>query len=74
MKKVKLQYFKQSGKYYAEGEFETDEVQAYHVHEQVRQMQELGTLPGLAAGCREYDIYVDTSALDSHFPVIIRAI
>lgn len=42
--KVKLTYFKETGKYYSEGEYESEERYPWDVHKEVRQMKKL---PGL---------------------------
>ena len=48
--KVKLIYFKASGKYYSEGEYETQHKHMWKIFAEVRQMHRDGKLPGLTAG------------------------
>ena len=55
--KVKLQYFKASGKYYSEGEYDTS-LEDWEVYAEVKTMLRLGTLPGLRDGCVEFDVLV----------------
>jgi len=59
-RKVKLTYFKDSGKYYSEGEYLTS-VAEYHdwmLYNEVKEMRALGKLPGLIEGATEFDILV----------------
>ena len=58
MQKVKLTYFKESGKYYSEGEFETEHPE-YHdwlIIADIKRMVKAGKLPGLIQGCTEFHI------------------
>jgi hypothetical protein len=58
--KVKLTYFKESGKYYSNGEYETKQQMMYDVYEEVRQMQKDGKLPGLVdGGGKEFTVLVE---------------
>jgi len=50
MKKVKLQYFKETGKYYSSGEYESKKEHAWDICAEVREMRAFGTLPGLREG------------------------
>lgn len=72
MQTVKLTYFKKSGKYYSEGEYES-EVPEYHdwqIYEEVRKFQTDGKLPGLVDGCVEFDILVGGETV---VPALIKA-
>jgi len=50
--KVKLTYFKDSGKYYSEARYASMNEFDYLVYREVREMVERGDLPGLRAGAR----------------------
>lgn len=45
--KVVLTYFKPTGKYYSEGEYETEKQYMYEVYDEVRQKADNKTLPGI---------------------------
>lgn len=66
MKKVKLTYFKRSGKYYANGEYRTDPMMYYDIVTEVRRMLNGGNLPGLVDGCKEFDILVEVRNAPPH--------
>lgn len=48
--KVKLTYFKDTGKYYSEGEYESRCLQLYAIWDEVRDMLRKGKRPGLVDG------------------------
>ena len=48
--KVVLTYFKESGKYYSEGEYLSNELHMYEIFAEVREMLDRGTRPGLVDG------------------------
>ena len=50
MKKVHLTYFKGSGKYYCEGEYESEHQLDFYIYSQVRDFNILQKLPGLSTG------------------------
>lgn len=47
MTKVKLTYFKPSGKYYSEGEYNSAYTYAFDIYQEVRQLNKIANLPGL---------------------------
>jgi hypothetical protein len=55
---VKLTYFKQNGKYYSDGEYNTNLTEYYSVINEVRNMKREGNLPGLIEGSNEGIILV----------------
>jgi hypothetical protein len=67
-RKVKLTYFKESGKYYTEGIYQTKvpEYYDFDVYSEVRMMARTGKLPGLVAGCVEFDILISGSTVVPH--------
>lgn len=56
--KIKLDYFKESGKYYSSGEYESNHLMMYDVYDEVREMAKTGHLPGLVEGCTEFTVLV----------------
>jgi hypothetical protein len=63
--KVKLTYFKESGKYYTEGSFTTKK-HFYDVIVEVRDMMAEGRLPGLVLGAKEFDVLVEIPNAPPH--------
>lgn len=85
--KVKLTYFKPSGKYYSDGVFETDTTPTqkqfdlginikplYQIWEEVERMRDVtGNLPDLCDGCgKEFDILVEVPDHPHAHPHIVR--
>jgi hypothetical protein len=54
--KVKLTYFKASGKYYSEGEYDSDHPweEGWKIYSEVKNMLNSRQLPGLIEGCSEF--------------------
>lgn len=72
MSKIKLLYFKPSGKWGYEGELEfPDSGGMYHLNELIREMKHLKELPGLTSGSWDGPIYIDSSEHPSGFPQLI---
>ena len=72
--KVKLTYFKDSGKYYSEGEFEVDDPnQMYEIFRLVRNLQQQKRLPGLVDGATFNYIYVEAPGHEHDHPALIIA-
>lgn len=69
MYKVELQYFKQGGKFYTEGSYETDKEQMYEVSDEVRKMREEGKLPGICGS--EWIVYVSADEHPNGYPLLI---
>lgn len=58
--KVKLTYFESSGKFYSEGEYESEHTHVFDIFKEVLEMQENKNLPGLTKGIGEmFGIRVD---------------
>lgn len=51
MRKIHLTYFKPSGKYYSEGEYNSDQLYEWEIYDEVRKMQKY---PGLMGGWEGY--------------------
>ena len=48
--KVKLSYFKSGGKWYSDGEYRSTKWWLHDIHNEVRDLQKTGNLPGLFRG------------------------
>lgn len=73
MANIKLQYFKKSGKFYSDGEYETQLTHPHEVSDEIRQMQVDGKLPGLVDGSgKEFYIYTALETLDLGFPMLFQ--
>lgn len=68
---VKIQYFKQSGKFYSEGEYLTDKLQMYEIFLEVRGMLHNGRRPGLVNGNDEFIAYVLVADHPHSTPMLI---
>ncbi len=68
--KVLLTYFKESGKYYSEGEYETNEPLLFKIWEKVRFMN---VHPGLSGRWVEGPIFVTVPEHPHEHPHFVRA-
>lgn len=59
--KVQLTYFKDTGKYYSKGEYETEKEHLHEIWDEVREMIRQGTRPGLIKGCHEFHTLVNVA-------------
>jgi hypothetical protein len=57
--KVQLTYFKDTGKFYGGGEYDTDKDALYEIWDEVREMIKQGIRPGLVEGCHEFHTLVN---------------
>lgn len=57
--KVKLTYFKETGKYYSEGEYETLKEHMFEIFREVRGRKIQGCLPGLIQGTNEFIVLIE---------------
>ncbi len=57
--KVKLTYFKESGKYYSEGDYSSTKLQMYEIFAEVRKLRDGGKLPGLVEGAVDFHILIE---------------
>lgn len=69
--KIKLTYFRRSGKYYSDGEYVTQNTDMFAVFEEVRRMYEGGVLPGLVAGHSYFIVYIDANMHPRGYPGLI---
>ena len=70
MYEIKLEYFKESGKYYTEGVYSTDLEHVFEIVEEVKLLREQSMLPGI--DCWEGYIYLNTEQVPNGYPVIIK--
>jgi len=68
---VYLTYYKESGKYYSEGVYETEKEHLYEIWEEIYQMRKQGRLPGLIEGAHEFHISVDVPDHPHNHPRLI---
>uniref|UniRef100_A0A6M3LQH1 Uncharacterized protein n=1 Tax=viral metagenome TaxID=1070528 RepID=A0A6M3LQH1_9ZZZZ len=66
--KVELTYFKESGKYYSEGSYETPEISLYQIFEQVKLLIDTKKLPGLMEGHSDFYVLVDVPSHPNRRP------
>jgi hypothetical protein len=69
--KVQLTYFKDTGKYYGEGEYETNLDSLSDIWDEVRIMIKLGRRPGLIAGCHEFHTLINVPGHKHEHPRLI---
>lgn len=60
MTKVKLTYFRDTGKYYGAGTYQTRHVNMYDIRDEVWKMRDDGMLPGIYNKC--WHILIDVEA------------
>ncbi len=68
---VKLTYFKPSGKYYSDGEYESNKEDLWEIWNEVEQKRESGHLPGLIEGHSPFIVSVDVPDHPHNHPHLI---
>lgn len=73
MKKIKLSYFRPSGKFYASGELMWPDDQAmFKLFDHIKYLQQEGDLPGLVKfGGKAFYIHVDADMHPRDYPALI---
>lgn len=66
---VKLTYFKESGKYYTEGNYITQKKEIFEIHDEVREMKAKRSLPGITGN--ELTVHVDIPGHPDNHPRLI---
>lgn len=76
--KVKLLYFKnfggrhgKGGKYYSEGEYQTEEQDLGKIWDEVERKRAAGDLPGLVPGAKEFHVLIDVPNHPINHPHLI---
>ena len=69
--RVKLQYFKPSGKYYTSGEYVTTKKHMHEIFEEVQHKLLTRTLPGLVQGHSGFTVYVRAPEHVHDYPALI---
>lgn len=69
--KVNLVYFKQSGKYYSEGSYETNRKELYEIWYDVSLLMQDKELPGLTQGHSNFIVSVDVPEHPNNHPHLI---
>lgn len=69
--KVHLTYFKQNGKYYSDGEYETQKGHLFEIFEEVHKMLIARTCPGLIAGHSDFIVLVDVPKHPFNHPHLV---
>lgn len=68
---VKLTYFKQSGKYYSEGEYYSKEEDMWRIFDEVRRLLQNKVLPGLIEGHSNFIVYVEVPDHRHNYPTLV---
>lgn len=72
--RVQLTYFKDTGKYQNEGEYETNLEHLFEIWEEVREMLSQGKRPGLVDGHEGYHVLVNVAGhIHEHPRLLIGA-
>lgn len=66
--RVKLTYFKNSGKYYSEGFYKTSKEELFEIWDEVRSMLSDGIRPGLCDGHSEFHVLVNVLGHKHNLP------
>jgi hypothetical protein len=69
--KVKLIYFKPSGKFYADGGYDTTLTNLWDIWGEVEEMLLRGLLPDMVEGAREFIMYVEVPEHPHNHPHLI---
>jgi len=69
--KVCLEYYRESGKWYADGEYETTLVRMHEIFREVRKIRDARILPGLVPEHSKYIVRVEVPGHDANCPHLI---
>ncbi|WP_291567144.1 MULTISPECIES: hypothetical protein [unclassified Clostridium] len=69
MYKIKLEYFKHSGKFYTEEDYTTIKENMINVLDEIKNMKETGTLPGVYG--TNWIIHVNADEHPNGYPLLI---
>jgi len=69
---VELTYFRSSGKYYDEGEIYLDgSMEIHKIWDHIEHLRDIGRLPGLINGARNYIILIDAPGHPDQHPRLL---
>jgi hypothetical protein len=68
---VKLVYFRESGKYYDDGEYDSHKEHIHEIFEEVEDLSREGKLPGFVAGHNQYHVLIDVPDHPHRHPALI---
>lgn len=69
--RVQLTYFKDSGKFYTEGEYMSKKLNMFEIFEEVEHMLAAGSRPGLVSGRNEFYAVVNVPDHPHNHPFLI---
>jgi len=69
--KVKLNYFRETGKWYSEGEYDTERILLFEIFEEVKQLRDTKKLPGLMEGHSFYFVLIDVPEHEHNYPHLV---
>jgi hypothetical protein len=69
--KVKLTYFTPRGKYYTDGEYETEKTNLWEIVEEVNVLARERKLPGLIEGHSQFIVHVDVPEHPNNHPNLV---
>jgi hypothetical protein len=69
--RVKLTYFKGTGKYYDASYYDSDLEQLFEIWDEVREMSGGGCLPGLVLGATEFHVLIEVPEHPHNHPRLI---
>lgn len=71
---VKLTYFKPSGKYYSNGEYETTKEHMFDIFDEVNDLLTNKKLPGLVEGHSLFNVLIDVPRHPNNHPHLVLCI
>ena len=69
--RVKLEYFKSSGKFYSEGHYTSHKLQMFEIFDEVKDMLAAGRRPGLIDGTNEFYVRIEVPDHPHNFPCLV---
>lgn len=70
--KVKLTYFKESGKYYSDGNYETNKIHLFEIFKEVKQKLDDRCLPGLIKNHSYFIVLIDVPEHQNNHPHLAK--
>lgn len=69
--RVRLTYFKDTGKFYSEGEYVSEKLALWEIWDEVKEMLKVGKRPGLVDRVNDFYVTVDVPEHPHNHPVLI---